>query len=205
MTLKIAIIESGGANFLSVTTALERLGLEYNFTRDAEVIKAADAVLLPGVGSAGYAMDTLHKYGLVEVIKSLTQPLLGICLGMQLLYESSDEGSVACLGVIPGQVKKFTPSAELIVPHMGWNNLSVVKPQRLVGGLADNDVYFVHSYYAPINEATVASCHYGSPFTAIAANNNFYGMQFHPEKSGLIGARLLSNFFGIVNENISGD
>ena len=205
MKLKIAIIESGGANFLSVTTALERLGLEYNLTRDIEVIQAADAVLLPGVGSAGYAMDTLHKYGLVDVIKNLTQPLLGICLGMQLLYESSDEGNVECLGVIPGQIKKFTPSAELIVPHMGWNNLSVVKPQTLVDGLADNDVYFVHSYYAPINEATVAACQYGQPFTAIAAHNNFYGMQFHPEKSGLIGARLLSNFFGILDDSLSRD
>ncbi len=199
--MKLAIIESGGANFLSVTTAVERLGIEYTFTHEAAIIQAADAVLLPGVGSAVYAMETLNKYGLVKVIQNLQQPLLGICLGMQLLYQYSTEGEVNCLGVIPGQVAKFTPSADLIVPHMGWNNLVMAKDHPLVNGLTGNDdVYFVHSYYAPINQATVALCNYGAPFTAIAAHNNFYAMQFHPEKSGLVGARLLANFFGIVNE-----
>jgi glutamine amidotransferase len=200
----IAIIEGGGANFLSVTTALDRLSVDYVFTRDAQIINAADAVLLPGVGSAGYAMDTLYKYGLVEVIRQVKKPLLGICLGMQLLYEYSTEDDVECLGVIPGKIKRFIPNADLIVPHMGWNSLSIAKPGPLIDGLMPkHDVYFVHSYYAPINETTVASCNYGSPFTAIAQNNNFYGMQFHPEKSGVLGERLLANFFGIVNDSLS--
>lgn len=202
--MKLAIIEGGGANFLSVTTALERLGVEYTFTHNAEIIKSSDAVLLPGVGSALHAMETLNHYGLVEVIKSLKQPALGICLGMQLLYEFSSEGDIECLGIIPGEIKKFNPSKELIVPHMGWNNLGVQRQHRLIEGITKNDdVYFVHSYYAPINEATIGFCTYGEKFTAIAQYGNFYGMQFHPEKSGVVGAKLLSNFFGIVNDSIS--
>ena len=200
----IAVIESGGANFLSVTTALDRLNIDYTFTHDPDVINAADGVILPGVGSAVYAMEVLTKYGLVDVIRQFKKPLLGICLGMQLLYDYSSEGDVKCLGVIPGTVNRFIPNSNLIVPHMGWNNLSQTKPSLLIDGLnIDDDVYFVHSYYAPINEATVASCDYGHLFTAIAQNNNFYGMQFHPEKSGILGERLLSNFFGIVNDSLS--
>lgn len=204
--MKLAIIESGGANFLSVTTALDRLNVQYEFTSDPVVIGAADAVLLPGVGNAGFAMQTLQKAGLIPVIQNIKKPLLGICLGMQLLYEFSDEDNCACLGVIPGQIKRFDQSNSLIVPHMGWNNLSKVTNDSVVNGLNTlDDVYFVHSYYAPINSATVASCTYGAPFTAISHHNNFYGMQFHPEKSGLVGAQLLKNFIEIVNESISGN
>lgn len=203
--MKLAVIESGGANFLSVTTALERLGIEYQFTHDAQIINSADAVILPGVGSAGFAMQTLHKYSLLDIIKNLKKPLLGICLGMQLLYEFSEEDNVDCLGVIPGKVRKFIPSDNLIVPHMGWNNLSSINSDQVVSGInTSDDVYFVHSYYAPINDATVSSCDYGTKFTAIARYNNFYGMQFHPEKSGTVGAKLLKNFLEIVNDNLSG-
>jgi glutamine amidotransferase len=202
--MKLAIIESGGANFLSVTTAIERLGVKYQFTHDAQIINSADAVLLPGVGSAGFAMQTLHKYDLVDVVKNFQKPLLGICLGMQLLYEFSEEDNVDCLGVIPGQVKKFSSSNDLIVPHMGWNNISPINLDKIVSGVdTSDDVYFVHSYYAPINDATIASCDYGTEFTAVVRYNNFYGMQFHPEKSGIVGAKLLKNFLEIVNDNLS--
>ena len=200
----IAVIEGGGANFLSVTTALDRLKIDYKFTHDADIINSADGVILPGVGSAKYAMESLNKNGLVDVIRNLKTPLLGICLGMQLLYEYSTEGDVDCLGVIPGKINRFTPGANLIVPHMGWNDLNIEKNSPLINGLGSEDnVYFVHSFYAPINDATIASCEYGVQFSAIAQNNNFYGMQFHPEKSGVLGERLLSNFFGIVNDSLS--
>lgn len=200
--MKIAIIEGGGANFLSVTTAVERLGISYQFTQNPEIIQSADAVLLPGVGTAGFAMQTLANSGLVEVIRGLTQPVLGICLGMQLLYEHSEEDGADCLGLIPGRIKKFAVSSELIVPHMGWNNLNPKSTNPVIHDIAVTDnVYFVHSYYAPINEATIASCDYGIEFTAVAAYKNFYGMQFHPEKSGVVGAKLLANFFETVNND----
>jgi glutamine amidotransferase len=200
----IAVIDGGGANFLSVTTALDKLKIDYQFTHDADVINLATGVILPGVGSAKYAMEHLKKHGLVDVVRNLKTPLLGICLGMQLLYEHSTEGDVHCLGVISGTVNRFTPEANLIVPHMGWNNLNVEVHSPLINALGqDDNVYFVHSFYAPVNEATIASCDYGNRFSAIVQNNNFYGMQFHPEKSGVLGELLLSNFFGIVNDSLS--
>ena len=147
-------------------------------------------------------MQTLANSGLVNVIRGLTQPVLGICLGMQLLYDYSEEDKVDCLGVIPGRIKKFPVSSDLIVPHMGWNNLNPKCANPVIQDIAATDnVYFVHSYYAPINEATVASCDYGAEFTAVAAHKNFYGMQFHPEKSGVVGAKLLANFFETVNND----
>ena len=204
--MKLAIIEGGGANFLSVTTAIERLGIEYDFTQNPNVIRAADAVLLPGVGPAGYAMQTLNETGLADVIRNLTVPVLGICLGMQLLYEYSEEDDVPCLGLIPGVVRKFKSGPELIVPHMGWNNLIPASDDAIVQGInAADNVYFVHSYFAPLNQATIARCDYGSEFTAMARQKNFYGMQFHPEKSGLIGAKLLANFFAIVKDGLQQD
>lgn len=196
--MKLAIIESGGANFLSVTTAFERLGVNYELTHDVDVIKNADGVILPGVGSAGFAMERLNKSGMVPVIKSLTQPVLGICLGMQLLYEFSEEDNVACLGIIEGRVSKFDSTDGLIVPHMGWNNLHLSTDDKIMAGVENSDVYFVHSYYAPINSATIAYTEYGTSFTAIARHNNFYGMQFHPEKSGSTGAKLLDNFLSSI-------
>ena len=200
----IAVIDGGGANFLSVTTALDKLKVDYQFTHDANIINSAAGVILPGVGSAKYAMEHLNKRGLVDVMRNLKTPLLGICLGMQLLYEHSMEGDVDCLGVISGTINRFTPDTNLIVPHMGWNNLKIDKHSRLINGIGqDDDVYFVHSFYAPLNEATIASCDYGHRFSAIVQNNNFYGMQFHPEKSGVLGERFLGNFLGIVNDSLS--
>ncbi len=200
----IAVVDGGGANFLSVTTALDKLKIDYQFTHDSDAINSATGVILPGVGSAKYAMEHLKKYGLVDVIRNLKTPLLGICLGMQLLYEYSTEGDVDCLGVISGAVNRFIPDTNLIVPHMGWNNLNIEMDSPLIAGLGqDDNVYFVHSFYAPINDATLASCDYGHRFSAIVQNSNFYGMQFHPEKSGMLGERLLSNFFGIVNDSLS--
>jgi|SRR6185437_5523084 len=203
--MKLVIIESGGANFLSVSTAFERLGVSYQLSNDPDLIRSADAVILPGVGSAGFSMQKLHKDGLAPVIKNLKQPVLGICLGMQLLYEFSEEDNVDCLGIISGKITKFPNINNLIVPHMGWNNLQTKVDDPILSniygsklGSAGNDVYFVHSYYAPVTEATIASTEYGVNFTAIAKYNNFYGMQFHPEKSGQIGSQLLENFVKLV-------
>lgn len=198
--MKLVIIESGGANFLSVSTAFERLGVNYQLSNDPQLIKSADAVILPGVGSAGFSMQKLHKDGLFDIIKNLKQPVLGICLGMQLLYEFSEEGNVDCLGIIPGRVTKFPSTSDLIVPHMGWNNLQTKVDDPILSGIDSNDVYFVHSYYAPVTDATIASTEYGVNFTAITKHNNFYGMQFHPEKSGPIGSKLLENFISLVKE-----
>jgi glutamine amidotransferase len=196
--MKLVIIESGGANFLSVSTAFERLGVSYRLSNDPQQIQAADAVILPGVGSAGFSMQKLHKDGLVDVIKNLKQPVLGICLGMQLLYDFSEEDTVDCLGIISGKITKFPNTNNLIVPHMGWNNLQVTVDDPILSDTDSNDVYFVHSYYAPVTADTIASTAYGVNFTSITKHNNFYGMQFHPEKSGLIGSKLLENFVKLV-------
>lgn len=203
---KLAVITCGGANFYSIEVALKRLGIDYQLTTDKEVIQAADGILLPGVGSAGYAMTELKHHDLLDVIRNCKKPLLGICLGMQLLYESSAEGDVECLGILPGRVELFDCSSGLIVPQMGWNTL--IGQQQGSVLLADvdltRDVYFVHSYFAPVNQVTVASCNYGTNFAAIVQSGNFYGMQFHPEKSGATGEQLLKNFIGVVNGNLSG-
>ena len=218
--MKVAIIESGGANFLSVVTALEKLGVDCEITHNSEKIKSADAVILPGVGSAGFAMQRLNDYGLYSVISALKQPVLGICLGMQLFYECSAEDNTKCLGIIPGQIQSFGQEDGIKVPHMGWNNLTLktdtneqnyksniaINHEPILSGIASSDdVYFVHSYYAPINEATVASCDYGFKFSAVVRTKNFYGMQFHPEKSGAVGVRLLTNFIETANANLSGN
>ncbi|HLX54295.1 MAG TPA: imidazole glycerol phosphate synthase subunit HisH [Aquella sp.] len=201
--MKLVIIESGGANFLSVSTAFERLGVSYQLSNNPLVIQAADAVILPGVGSAGFSMQKLHQDGLINVIKNLKQPVLGICLGMQLLYEFSEEDNVDCLGIISGKITKFPSANNLIVPHMGWNNLQTIVDDPILSGIDSNDVYFVHSYYAPVTGATIASTEYGINFTAITKHNNFYGMQFHPEKSGQIGSQLLENFVKLCHCNDS--
>lgn len=197
---KLAVIDVCGANFLSVEIALKRLQVDYIFTHDKNVINKANGILLPGVGAASFAMQNLELYGLVSVIQNYKKPLLGICLGMQLLYESSAEGNVPCLGVIEGTINKFESSNGLVVPHMGWHNMELkVKNEQIIHGVTENDdVYFVHSYYAPISNATVASVSYGVEFTAICKYNNFYGMQFHPEKSGSIGEKLLANFLNVI-------
>ena len=194
----IAIIDSGGANIASVTFALERCGATATLTTDAEMIASADKVILPGVGAAPVAMAQLQKAGLVDCIRGLTQPVLGICLGMQLLFERSEEGDTALLGLIPGTVGAFQPAPGLSIPHMGWNRLlptAGVAANPLLKGIDDGaHVYFVHSYFAPVSGDTVAACRYGADFTALVAHGNFMGAQFHPERSGPIGARILQNF-----------
>jgi len=194
----IAIIDSGGANIASVTFALERCGATGTLTTDAEMIASADKVILPGVGAAPVAMAQLQKAGLVDCIRGLTQPVLGICLGMQLLFERSEEGDTALLGLIPGSVGAFQPAPGLSIPHMGWNRLlptAGAAANPLLKGIDDGaHVYFVHSYFAPVSGDTVAACRYGADFTALVAHGNFMGAQFHPERSGPIGARILQNF-----------
>ena len=196
----IAIIDSGGANIASVRFALERLGVDSVLTADPAVISAAERVILPGVGAAPVAMAQLARAGLVECIRGLTQPVLGICLGMQLLFERSEEGDTPLLGLVGGACGAFDPGMGLTVPHMGWNRLL---PQGegqhpLLSGVEDGaHVYFVHSYAAPVSADTVASCSYGVDFTALVARGNFMGAQFHPERSGPVGARILGNFLAL--------
>jgi imidazole glycerol-phosphate synthase subunit HisH len=195
---QVAIVASGGANIASLQFALERLDVRSAVTADAAQIRAAGHVILPGVGAAADAMARLRQSGLDSVIPTLRQPVLGICLGMQLLYESSQEGEVRCLGIIPGRALRFPPAAARPVPHMGWNTLDIRRPCALLAGLADGDyAYFVHSYALDVSEATVASTGYGAPFSACVQWRNFYGAQFHPERSAAVGSRLLENFLAI--------
>ena len=193
--MTLAIIDSGGANIGSVMYALKRLGAEPVFTADEDTIRRADRVLLPGVGAAGAAMSRLKELGLLQCIRELKQPVLGICLGMQLLFEKSDEDDTGCLGIIPGTLKKMTPSEGIRVPHMGWNTTMAVNTDPLLSGLPEKPwFYFVHSYCAPIGPATLATCLHGETFAAIVRHENFCGAQFHPERSARGGARLLANF-----------
>ena len=197
----IAIIDSGGANIASVRFALGRLGVEAALTADPAVISAAERVILPGVGAAPVAMAKLDEAGLVDCIRGLTQPVLGICLGMQLLFDRSEEGDTPLLGLIGGTCEAFDPSAGLTVPHMGWNRLipqDGAGTHPLLAGVAPGaHVYFVHSYAAPVSEDTVAACDYGGAFTALVARGNFMGAQFHPERSGPAGAMILQNFINL--------
>lgn len=193
--MTLAIIDSGGANIGSVIHALKRLGTEPVFTAEASTIRNADRVLLPGVGAAGAAMSRLNELGLVQCIRELQQPVLGICLGMQLLFERSDEDDTPCLGLIPGSLRKMNPSEGIRVPHMGWNTTTAVVADPLLAGLPEQPwFYFVHSYCAPIGPGTLATCLHGESFTAIVREGNFCGAQFHPERSARSGARLLANF-----------
>ena len=191
----IAIIDSGGANIASVQFALERLGAKSVLTQDVSVIQSADKVLLPGVGAAPVAMQSLIESGLIDCIRSLTQPVMGICLGMQLLFARSPEGNTPLLGIFDADCETFTPSHGRSVPHMGWNRLSTRQDHPLMAGVEEGaHVYFVHSYFAPVTAQTVAATSYGDDFTAIVAENNFTGCQFHPERSGPVGAQILRNF-----------
>ena len=193
--MTLAIIDSGGANIGSVMHALKRLGTEPVFTADAATIRRADRVFLPGVGAAGAAMSRLTELGLVQCIRELSQPVLGICLGMQLLFEKSDEDDTQCLGIIPGVLKKLEPSEGVRVPHMGWNTTTATGTDPLLSGLPDKPwFYFVHSYCAPVGASTLATCLHGESFAAIVRQGNFFGSQFHPERSARSGARLLANF-----------
>ncbi len=191
----LAIVDSGGANIASVRFALERIGVRSELTADPAVIRAAERVILPGVGSAVEGMKRLEARGLVDCVRGLTQPVLGICLGMQLLFEHSAEGPTRTLGLIPGTVALLPESPGITVPHMGWNTILTGRNPGLLDGIGpDARFYFVHSYAAPVNAFTVASCEHGTSFTAIVQRGNFSGVQFHPERSGPAGARLLRNF-----------
>ena len=194
--MDVAIIDSGGANLASLQFALERLGARAEVTRSPDVIKAAPRVLLPGVGSAGDAMQRLTEAGLTTLIPTLTQPVLGICLGMQLLFSASEEGPAGCLGILPDTVRLLKAAPERPVPHMGWNRIHLrTASDPLLTGISEGDYfYFVHSYAAPVSDCTLASASYGVDVTAVVRRHNFWGTQFHPERSTRVGARILSNF-----------
>ena len=192
--MSVAVVNSGGANISSVLHALKRLGTEPKFTADAGVIRAADRVILPGVGAAGRAMDTLRSHGLTEVIRKLTQPVLGICLGMQLLFDSSAEDETKLLGLIPARLKLLPGGQGLRVPHMGWNAISNTRADPLTSSLDGKWFYFVHSYAAPVGDWTLSTSRHGQVFSAIVRRDNFYGAQFHPERSAKSGAGLLRGF-----------
>jgi glutamine amidotransferase len=192
--MPVAVVDSGGANISSILHALRRLGVEPQFTADAALISAAERVILPGVGAAGRAMDVLKDHGLVDVIRSLRQPVLGICLGMQLLFESSEEDNAGLLGLIPARLRRFTGSKGLRVPHMGWNAINNIRPDPLNRSLDKKWFYFVHSFAAPVGEWTLSSSHHGVSFSAVVRQRNFYGAQFHPERSSAAGAELLRGF-----------
>ncbi len=196
--MQVVLMDAGGSNIGSLRYALQRLDVEAIWTTDVETIRSADRVILPGVGTARCGMSRLHELGLVELLRSLRQPVLGICLGMQLLFAHSEEDDTPCLGLIPAAVKRFTERPGLRVPHMGWNRLQIQRRHPLLTGLNEGEqVYFVHSYAAPVGSWTLASAFHGGPFSAVVACGNFYGMQCHPERSASVGVKLLWNFLGL--------
>lgn len=191
----IAIIKYNAGNITSVKNAVERLGYLCKVTDDIHEIRSAQKVILPGVGEAGSAMKHLKDRDLDKTILSLTQPVLGICLGLQLMCNRSEEGNTQCLEIFDTEVKKFPPTD--IVPHIGWDNLEVRNSPLFTGYGLEDTVYFVHSYYAEICPDTIARCDYILPFSAAMQKNNFFATQFHPEKSGDVGERILRNFLEI--------
>lgn len=197
--MSLVIVDTGCANLASVNYAFERLGCVPVITDDAEIIKSADRVVLPGVGSAPFAMENIQAKNLKPVLKSLSQPVIGICLGMQLLFETLEEGgkTVDGLGLVKGSVSKLD-TGDLPTPHMGWNTLTPVKNDPLLKGVqAGEFAYFVHSFAASISEATLAKAEYGSSFSAMVRQGNVWGCQFHPERSSKTGAQILKNFLDI--------
>ncbi len=193
--MSVVLVDTGGANIGSVRYALQRLGVDACLSADAAQIRAADHVILPGVGAAAAAMTRLRDLGLVEVLRQLRQPVLGVCLGMQLLCSHSEEGDVDCLGVIDAPVQKLPAQPGIRVPHMGWNRVTGCKAHSLVNGQAGGGwAYFVHGYAVPECEATLASCEHGVRFSAAIGRANFLGVQYHPERSAVLGTALLRNF-----------
>lgn len=197
--MKIALVKCGGANFGSVQYALERLGVNAVTTDDAEIIRSADKVILPGVGSAQAAMERIKKHDLADTLKNLKQPTLAICLGMQILCESSQEasgdGDTQCLGIVPVQVQAMQASDGLRVPHMGWNQVSAQEGHPLYAGIPQDDyAYFVHGYCLPVNGYTIAMSTHGETFSAAIQYRNYFAVQYHPERSGRHGMQILENF-----------
>ena len=195
MSADTVVIDSGGANLASVLFALERLNAPATVTTNPDEVKSAKRVILPGVGAAADVMKRLHAAGLVEVLPTLKQPVFGICVGMQVLFKGSEEGPVDCLGVIPDTVRKLKAAPGLPVPHMGWNTLVTLRDDPLMEGITSSDyVYFVHSYAAPVSDVTLARTDYGTQVSAVVRRGNFWGAQFHPERSSATGSRVLANF-----------
>lgn len=196
--MNIVIIKYNAGNIESVNNALQRLGVKAEITGDYEKIKAADKVIFPGVGEASTTMAYLKREGLDQLIPALKQPVLGICLGLQLMCSHTEEGDTPCLGIFEEQVKRFIPEPgmEFVtkVPHMGWNSIRQLSSGIFDSSIENQYVYFVHSFYATVGEHTAAVCNYINPFSAALQKNNFYATQFHPEKSGTVGAKILENF-----------
>jgi len=194
--VRVALVDGGGTNIGSVSYALERLGATSRLTADPADILAADRVILPGVGAAGAGMRRLRELGLVDVLGQVQAPLLGVCLGMQLLFErSAEDGGVATLGLVPGEVVGIPASAQVRVPHMGWNSLTGIVDDPLLTGIEEGErAYFVHSYAAPTGPHTLASTDHGGSWSAVVRSGLRWGAQFHPERSSSLGARLLRNF-----------
>jgi imidazole glycerol-phosphate synthase subunit HisH len=192
------VIGSCGSNLASLGFALERLGVAAPVTEDPQRVREASHVVLPGVGAAGDAMERLSRAGLAEIVPTLTQPVLGICLGMQILFTASEEEDTPCLGIIPAVARRFPRAENLPVPHMGWNRLALRGASRLTEELEDGDyAYFLHSYAVPVGPYTRAVSEYGIEFSAIVEHGNFFGAQFHPERSARLGARLLASFLAL--------
>jgi glutamine amidotransferase len=195
--VKLTIIKYNAGNIQSVLYALERIGVQAEVTDDVEKIRSSDKVIFPGVGEAGSAMRSLKENNLDRVIKDLKQPVLGICVGMQLLCEHSEENDTQCIGVVPVQIKKFQ-SDVLKVPQIGWNNIYNLKSVLFNQVPEQSYIYNVHSYYAEDSEYTIASCNYGTEYAAALQKDNFYGVQFHTEKSAEIGEKILRNFIELA-------
>ena len=193
--MQMVLVDAGGSNIGSVRYALQRLGVEAELTGDAATIRAADRVILPGVGAAAVCMARLRELELVDVLRTLDTPLLGVCVGVQLLFAHSEEDDTPCLGLLPGRVRKLPTAPGIRVPHMGWNTLHRTRNASLLDGIADGDhAYFVHSYAAAVDDDCLCSSEHGQRFAAVVQRGNVAGAQFHPERSGAVGARLLKNF-----------
>lgn len=193
--MRVVLVDAGGSNIGSVRYALQRLGVEAELTGDAAVIREADRVILPGVGAAAVCMARLRALDLVDTLRTLERPLLGVCVGVQLLFAHSEEDDTACLGLLPGRVRKLPASPGIRVPHMGWNTLQRQRDSSLVEGIAEGDhAYFVHSYAAPVDNNCLCSSEHGERFAAVVQRGRVAGAQFHPERSAGVGARLLKNF-----------
>jgi glutamine amidotransferase len=193
--MRVVLVDAGGSNIGSVRYALQRLGVEAELTGDAAAIRAADRVILPGVGAAAVCMARLNALDLVDTLRTLERPLLGVCVGVQLLFAHSEEDDTPCLSLLPGRVRKLPASPGIRVPHMGWNTLQRRRDSSLVDGIAEGDhAYFVHSYAAPVDDDCLCSSEHGERFAAVVQRGRVAGAQFHPERSAEVGARLLKNF-----------